>query len=129
MFALRSEQGCRIYETRPGDCRDFVCGFLLEPGLGEHWRPSVSRMVTVPNAPARRYEIHVDPQRHDAWRQEPYHSELRELARSSVARQMAVIVFIRNRIWVVYPDRDDDLGIAEPGDQAVAPNPTERMKW
>lgn len=74
----------------------------------------------VPNAPARRHEIHVDPQRPDAWRQEPYHSELRALARASVAQRMVVIVFIRNRIWVVCPDRDDDLGIAEPGDQAVA---------
>ncbi|HWA89189.1 MAG TPA: hypothetical protein VG889_04095 [Rhizomicrobium sp.] len=31
-----------------------------------------------------------------------------------------MLVFIRNRIWVVYPDRDLDLGIALPGDRAMA---------
>jgi hypothetical protein len=112
-------KGCGIYERRPGECRAFLCGFLSNERLGEHWRPSTSHMIMVTNEVDRRVEIHVDPQRPDAWRLQPYHAELRTLARNAAARQMVVIVFIRNRIWVVYPDRDEDLGTAEPGDRAV----------
>ncbi|HWA89190.1 MAG TPA: hypothetical protein VG889_04100 [Rhizomicrobium sp.] len=59
-------RGCAIYEARPQECRDFFCGYILKPGMGEHWRPSVSRMVVITNLEARRHEFHVDPQRPDS---------------------------------------------------------------
>jgi hypothetical protein len=112
--------GCAIYDRRPSDCRNFQCGFLMNEKMEEHWRPSTSHMIIVASEAHRRYEFHVDAQRPDAWRREPYHSELRALARSAAGQQKIVIVFIRNRTWVVYPDRDEDLGFAEPGDYCEA---------
>ncbi len=32
------EQHCSCYETRPPDCRIFLCGWRVQP-LGEEWRP------------------------------------------------------------------------------------------
>ncbi|MBV8800095.1 MAG: hypothetical protein JOY77_00065 [Alphaproteobacteria bacterium] len=64
--------------------------------------------------------IHMDPQRPDAWRREPYYSKLKELARQSALTQLVVLVFIGVRAWAIYPDRDVDLGFAAPGDKAVA---------
>ena len=37
--------GCGIYDTRPGACADFMCGFLTTPSLGEEWRPATSRLI------------------------------------------------------------------------------------
>src|ERR1700761_8952545 len=37
--------GCRIYDTRPNECRKFLCGYLTVRELDESWRPSVSKLV------------------------------------------------------------------------------------
>ena len=31
--------GCKIYEDRPHDCREFICYWLHAPNLGDEWRP------------------------------------------------------------------------------------------
>ena len=31
----RTGFGCGIYETRPGECRNFICGYLSIPALPE----------------------------------------------------------------------------------------------
>ncbi len=111
--------GCRIYERRPSDCREFRCGFLTRGDMDESWRPSKSRLIFVENRADNMFAIHVDPQRPDAWRQEPYHGWLRRFAHEAVMQSMAVLVFINHRIWVVHPDRDEDLGAAAPGDVAT----------
>lgn len=38
-------QGCSIYVERPDSCRDWSCGYLSLPDLGEHWHPSKCGMV------------------------------------------------------------------------------------
>lgn len=110
-------KGCRIYETRPDGCRNFQCGFLTMPELDERFRPSTCHFVV--NATAERFEIHVDQQRPDAWRKQPYYSWIKQMSRRAQARKMVAMVFVGKRCWAIYPDRDDDLGVAGPGDQAV----------
>ena len=110
-------KGCTIYETRPQGCRNFQCGFLIMPELDERFRPSTCHFVV--NADAKRFEIHVDRQRPDAWRKQPYYSWIKRISRLAVARKMVVMVFVGPRCWAIYPDRDDDLGIARAGDQGV----------
>ena len=113
--------GCGIHQTRPDACRDFYCGYLTYPTeLDESWRPVVSRLIVRLNPAARWIGIHVDPQRPDAWRQEPYYSKLKEWARRAPKSKLVVLVFIGRRTWAIYPDRDVDLGVAEKGDTAIA---------
>ena len=37
--------GCRIYETRPEGCRNFLCGWLTNPRFGREWKPDRSKIV------------------------------------------------------------------------------------
>lgn len=82
--------GCRIYDARPDDCRTFYCGWRLDATMGEAWLPARSRMVVKfePN----RILIHVDRDRKDAWRREPFNSQIRAWAAAAIPRGGDVIV-------------------------------------
>jgi hypothetical protein len=103
--------GCGIYADRPAACRDFVCGFLSQPDIGEEWRPSRSKMVLIAEPEFQRIAAHCDPQRPDAWRGEPYHSQLRQWAARAVATGGQVHACVRRHTYVILPDRDIDVGI------------------
>jgi len=52
-------RSCRIYATRPENCRDFYCGWRLLPQLGDDWRPDMCGVLVSPqgeNIPAH-YEL------------------------------------------------------------------------
>lgn len=40
-----TERGCGIYQSRFKICRQFLCGWLLSPELGEDWRPDRSGVL------------------------------------------------------------------------------------
>lgn len=113
-------KGCGIHERRPDECRAFYCDFLLNPEFDERWRPANAHFVMRTSRASHWIGIHVDPQRPDTWRREPYYSKLKELARNSAKSELVVLVFIGVRTWAIYPDRDVDLGLAAKGDKAVA---------
>ena len=73
-------RGCAIYSDRPNECRRFQCGYLLWPALGEHWLPARSKLVVAFKPDGREIVVHVDPGVPNAWRAEPYHSEIRNMA-------------------------------------------------
>jgi hypothetical protein len=111
-------KGCGIHESRPDQCRAFYCDFLLDPQFDERWRPETAHFVMRTSIASRWIGIHVDPQRPDAWRREPYYSKFKELARRAVAYKLVVLAFIGVRVWAIYPDRDVDMGFAEKGDKS-----------
>jgi hypothetical protein len=43
--------GCGIYETRPGVCREFLCGWRLFAELDDSWRPDLSGVLAMRKAP------------------------------------------------------------------------------
>ena len=45
-------EGCGIYKTRYKVCREFLCGWLLFPELGEDWRPDRSGVLILQVAQA-----------------------------------------------------------------------------
>jgi hypothetical protein len=101
--------GCRIYEQRPQECRSFLCGYLVNGQLGEEWKPSRSRLVLELQGP--RIGVHVDPQRPDAWKREPFYSSLKRWAAAAVQDRGEIVAYIGKRVYVIFPDRDVDLGI------------------
>ena len=104
-------EGCTIYPTRPEECRTFTCLYLLDARLGEEWRPSNSKIVLVTEMDGDRIVAHVDPQRPDAWRLDPYYRDLKKWARMSLPFRGQVMVCVGRRAFMIYPDRDVDLGI------------------
>lgn len=120
--------GCTIHPSRPKPCRNFFCGYLTRPALGEHWRPSVSGMIVVWGLEERsRIAINVDPDRADAWRQEPYYSEIMMWAMIYPATEVQIIIYTGQHVIAVMHDREIDLGILPEEDIIVTeltPSPT-----
>ena len=109
-------KGCRIYHTRPEECRLFNCRFLHDPSLREEWRPSKSRIVVVVTPDRQRIAAHVDPERPGAWRREPFYSQFKAWARelaSQPDRVGQMYVAIGKHTIVILPDRNVDVGIVE----------------
>lgn len=75
----REDQGCGIYAARPDTCRDYLCGWLLNPGLPDHWRPEASGMILGRNLDGVPTLVLDPAARHD-WRREPFVSDLRRIA-------------------------------------------------
>ena len=101
-------KGCKIYDVRPETCRAFYCGWLINDWLGEHWRPSKSRMIIT--AEGARLVIHVDPGRLDAWRKEPYYSEIRKWAAAAARNRGQVILWQGKDPIAILPGREKHLG-------------------
>lgn len=107
--------GCKIHGRHPAECRDFYCGYLINGELGEHWNPTKSKMVLAyEEAHAPRLSVHVDPGRPNAWREEPYYSQIKRWAAAAVAKRGQVIVWQGRNTIAVLPDRDKDLGEVRP---------------
>ena len=85
--------GCRIYAGRPTECRGFHCEYLLDPKLGEEWRPSRSHMVVAFEDYSNSIVIHVDASDAMAWRAEPFQSRIRQWAAQGAAQRTQVIVW------------------------------------
>ena len=58
----------------------------------------------------KRLIAYVDPGRPDAWKAEPYYSQLKKWSEENVSEGKQVVVFIGHRAIVILPDRDVDLG-------------------
>ena len=54
---------------------------------------------------------HVDPSRPDAWKAEPFYSQLKAWARLAAPKQNHVVICIGPQTIAILPDRDVDLGL------------------
>ena len=108
-----------VHGERPQECRDFVCLYLISPELGEEWKPSRSKIVLVTEKDGNRIIAKVDPQQPDAWKRRPYYQQLKEWAARSMSFRGQVIAAVGQRMYMIFPDRDVDLGIVDPDDFIV----------
>lgn len=88
------QDGCTIYATRPDACREFYCGWRALPFVGEHWYPPTSGMMVFPMASEQRLTVHVDPAQPDAWRAEPYRTDLAQWATAAQRMGMRLSVVV-----------------------------------
>ncbi len=120
-----ADSGCGIYERRPGECRRYNCLYLTDAGIPEAWYPARSKMVLAVELGGDRLTAYVDGGRSDAWKAEPYHSQLRAWARRAVTRNRQILVRIGKKVIVILPDRDVDLGVVGDDELVVTQyNPT-----
>jgi len=84
-------RGCQIYPDRPAECRSFRCLWLVNDLLDQHWKPSKSRFVLTTSEDG--IEVRCDPGFPDAWRKEPFRSEIRQWAISGETHDVTVVAF------------------------------------
>lgn len=104
--------GCRIYPDRPTECRQFYCGYLLDPALDERWKPSRSKLLVSFDEYPYAVAIHVDPAFPDAWRAEPFHSKIRLWAQAAALVQTQVVIWQGDTKIIVPPEPQPDLTVA-----------------
>ncbi len=81
-FCKPGKQACTIYADRPKVCKDFECEWKMQQSLGDEWYPARCKMVLVDYSDASTLVVKVDPSFPNAWRREPYHSQLLEMSRN-----------------------------------------------
>ena len=109
--------GCRIYDTRPAECRKFFCAWLTTPALGAEWRPNKCKMVV--RHEGNLVAIHVDPSDPQAWRRDPFFRQIKAFATRAAGTAQQVAVYVKDRVFVVFPNKEVDVGTMRPGDQLV----------
>ncbi len=115
-------RGCAIYEQRPDSCRVFSCLWLLDPALGEEWKPEKSKLVIVPDDDKKVTRVYVDAAAPEAWKREPYHSSLLDFMRNGLMEGRLLFINVGNRNGLLLPDGGDgwrlqDLGKLQAGDE------------
>jgi hypothetical protein len=103
--------GCGVHATRVDECRNYHCGWLLDGSLGEEWRPETAHIIITYDLEGRRLNANADPDFPDAWRQEPYYSQLKGWAAIALERNAQVVAYVGRHTFVILPDRHVDLGI------------------
>jgi hypothetical protein len=104
------------------DCKNAaisIADISQNPTSPTNWKPSHSKLVLVSELGGSRIAAHVDPQRPDAWRREPYYSQLKRWAAAVVPHRGQVVACIGQRTFMIFPDRDVDLGIVGDDDRII----------
>jgi hypothetical protein len=109
--------GCTIYETRPPVCRNYFCSWIVDSRLGPEWYPLTSKMILSLENSGQRVCVRVEPGHADAWRREPYYSQLKTWSRAAVEARRQIVVFINKRVIVILPDKDVEFADVELGEQ------------
>jgi hypothetical protein len=116
--------GCAIYDRRPNSCRDWTCGWLVNSTLGDEWQPTRCKMVVhwEPINEATQFtwcNILVDPGTPDAWRREPYHSQIRMWALNGLRGVNGVTigtrVLVGRQVFIIVPDDDVEVPLGNSG--------------
>jgi hypothetical protein len=109
-------KGCGIHTTRPAECRDYHCGWLIDASLGEEWQPERSHIIITYDLDGRRLNANADPLHPDAWLNEPHYSQLRQWAARSLPLGGQVLAHVGHHSFAILPDRHVDLGLMAPTD-------------
>lgn len=106
-------RGCAAYEARPSSCRDFSCGWLMQPGIPEALRPDRSKVI-LQLENAKRLIARCDQSDPAAWRREPMYSILKTWAGRTWPSGHQMLAAVGEHYWAITPTRaqpDIDLGV------------------
>ena len=101
--------GCGIYVDAPSECHSFQCFWSTEILKGDEWKPDRSKLVVWSNK-RDRIIVDVDGDYPNAWRREPHYSQIKAWSNRNKAAPVEVLVRVRGRMFVVFPEAEIDLG-------------------
>jgi hypothetical protein len=113
----RPGRGCLIYADRPAECQTFRCLWLINDLLDQRWKPSKSKLVLTTSEDG--IEVRCDPGFPDAWRKEPFRSEIHQWAVSGETHDVTVIVMTGQKMILITAEREFDLGVVRPDERIV----------
>ena len=96
---VASGTGCTIYAERPGSCRKFICGWLLDPQMGPDLKPENCHVV-FDQKDGQNIFATCDANYPDAWRAPNVVEVLHRLA-NAIGPNRKVIVLEKGRTWFV----------------------------
>lgn len=94
--------GCSIYRQRPERCRDFHCMWLIDERIPDYWYPKTSKIVinTTTEDGVEYVAFVVDPSYPTRWREEPYLSDIKAMAKAGIegkiGKKWTTIVVIKD---------------------------------
>lgn len=100
--------GCKIYHTRPEPCRAFHCVWLTDDKFKDYWFPAKCKiMIDVKIEPQRVVCFHVDPDYPNRWREDPWFSEIRHIAKAGLdgrkGQTWTTVVMVRDERITIVP--------------------------
>ena len=104
---------CGIHAVKPFECGVFQCFWTVTPSLGEEWRPDRAKLILWSDG-ANRLIVEVDAASPQAWRREPYYSQLKIWADRDKPSPLEILVRVRGRLLVLFPEGEVDLGPFQP---------------
>jgi hypothetical protein len=102
--------GCRIYASRPDDCRTFQCYWLTDRVLGEEWRPDRAKFVMTKQPGTGRIFIVCDANSPSAWRREPYYSKFKAFLMRPGNERKQVVILTGQKLTLLVRQGEFDLG-------------------
>lgn len=112
-------KGCGIWGKHPDACKVWQCGWILMPHLDERWKPEKCGFIIRTRFQIQQLVIDVEPSKPNAWRQEPFFSEIHRWARNAPATGQQIVVCIGRRQIVIFPEEDIDVGELPVGEEAA----------
>ena len=99
--------GCQIYDTRPDECRNFMCQWLIDLRLDETWKPINSHFLMFHNKLQNTFIVMLDNNFPYAWKAEPFYTGIKETAERLLTSDIYTIVVHRERFIFLFPDREE----------------------
>jgi hypothetical protein len=112
-------RGCKIYETRPQECRTFNCAWIMDARLGPHWKPEKCKFLLIAKSDGSEIEVRCDSGFPTAWRVAPYYAQILQWAREVAALEGTLIVYVGRSGTLVTPDAEFPLGEIGANDRIV----------
>jgi hypothetical protein len=104
-------RGCGIWNTRPQMCADYFCHWHVDASLGPEWRPDTAKFILSREPGGIWLSVVTDPGQPMAWKREPYHTMLRQLAARLIESGTNGLMLIEgDRKSVILPDREVLIG-------------------
>lgn len=101
----KAEGGCRIYGRHPASCQSFRCHWLTYPAFDDSWKPDACHFLIMQPTPQVLVAC-VDTDHPDAWRAEPYYSQLKQWSEATLTGRGAVLAYVGADVWAIFPEED-----------------------
>ena len=113
---VRPEGGCGVWGLHPKACQEFKCLWLKHDDMNGQWRPDHAGFVLRLEPNGTTLAVDVDHDRPNAWRQEPYYSQIKLWSDVMPKAEGLVLVYAPEGLYVITPMEDLFLKAPKRGD-------------